>query len=562
MKIHLNKLPWPNQLKKNQFVGLDVEMWGMNADQLHRANSGRLACVSLSITDDEAYIITEEEAVRLLLGRIDECVWCIHNASFDITQMRRYADIPPRNKVWDSLIIERLMFNGYYTNFSLKDLVRRYCNRIVEKDLQKSFSEDGGEMTDEQIEYAAEDALYHRHVALEQKKIISSVEFDLYKQVELPNTWVILDQIGIRIDKEGWIKNAEKNQQRYDEIEKELSYNPKSYVQIPEYFKENFKINLPNGTGQTALEKVKKKTKNKKAIKHIDLILEARKYSKRASTYGMNFIEKYLEDDIIVANFNTNKAKTGRESSNDPNMQNIPIRDTKEFRKLMIARLGRKLLVADYGAQEPRIAAYITRDPLLLEIFNSGNDPYIEMGKIFYEETIEKSDPRRSRMKDVFLGACYGLSKYGLFARYDIPLDEGEMFLQKANEKFPVLTSKMAEYAKETIYVKTLFGNKVWLNPYDYHFRNLARNSPIQGTAAPMTKLSKIALWKWQMKTFNECFLVFAVHDELVQDVPIEHVEEVKNKTEEIMTSIGESICPGIPFIADVKVVDNWAEAK
>ena len=565
MEILINEKT-PNDLPDNTFVGVDLEMWEMNQKQMHRPISGEFACLTVSFPDDRVFLYTEEKYIPYVLKRIDNYVWCIHNSSFDIVQLRRYAKVPPRIRLWDSLLIERIMWNGYFDRFSLKDLVRRYLAIHLDKDLRKTFKKRMPELSEEQIEYAAQDANYHRMVALAQKEKITRTHFKLWKEIDMPTQWAIFDFQGFRIDGEKWLGLADYHLSQRDKIDEELPFNPRSTGktgQMACYCKENFDIDLQS-IAADYLIKEKRKSKNSEFKILANLVLKSNALTKKASTYGEKFFKDFAEWEdenvsVIIASFDPNKAKTGRMASNSPNMQNIPARETPIFRECFIARPGNKLLIADFSSQEPRIMAYMTQDPKLVKFFKEGGDPYIRMGEEFYGETIDKKDKRRKKMKDLFLAMGYGFTEKGMSERYDMTIKESKEFLGKARQIFPVAMSAMDEIGEEKECAMNLLGRQIWLNPYHYKRENLARNAPIQSTAADMMKKSIVELHKQQCSKYGKFYAVAPVHDELVLDVPEDIVHEVKGEVEETMINVAEEICPGIPFIAEAVIADNWA---
>lgn len=552
---------FPPQLPDNCFVAVDVEMYHMNSKQLHRPNSGRFACLTICPNENDVYILFEEKQVSKALEIIQNCVWTAHNSKFDITQLRRYANIPPRKKLWDTLIIERIMWGGYYDLFALEDLARRYLRIYMDKSLQSSF-ENMDFMSNQMVEYACKDSLVQRQIALKQKEIMDKNDWRIYSQVDLPAQWANLDYRGFPLDVEKWKALAKLNKHRQEEIDKELDFNPRSPIQVKEFLDKNGWKGLPS-TGADVLEEWMRKKPDCEAARVSELVLKSRHYGKMASTYGMNFIEDFIEEvdgvSVIFADYDVNKAETGREASRNPNLQNIPARETSEFRECFIPYPSEKLLVADYSSQEPRISAFYSKDKRLIEIITQGKDIYTEQARDVFGIEIDKSDPRRSIMKDTFLGMTYGLSKYGLSKGHGISLDEADLLIKKTFNFFPQLARTMNTFAQNTRLVTTVWGRKCWLNPYSSQVANNARNSPIQGTAADMMKRAKAVIheeWNWDCP-FG---MVNMVHDELVLSVPERLAPEIGQWVSDIMAQVGEEMCKGIPFKADYKICDNWSE--
>ena len=182
MNIKINELP----LDVPKYVTLDVELFGAEKHRLHRP-TGRFACLSLATSPEDVYIYTDEKIIPLVLGRIEDGVWVMHNAQFDIQQLRRWDNIPPRKKLWCTLLIEKALWSGYFDKFSLKDLARRHCSIYLEKETVEQF-ENATDLNDEMIHYSALDASITYQILLEQKEIIRKNQwaFNVYKKIDLP----------------------------------------------------------------------------------------------------------------------------------------------------------------------------------------------------------------------------------------------------------------------------------------------------------------------------------------------------------------------------------------
>ncbi len=550
----------PPKLPKNSFVALDIEMFGMNKKQLHRPISGEFAALTICPDPNTVFIIQDETLIPDVLANLEECVWVFQNAKFDLTQLRRYANISPRKRLWDTLLIDRILWNGYYNNFSLEDLARRYLDIYVDKSLQKSFA-DATEMSDEQIEYACKDASITLQIALEQKKIITKNDFKIWRDIDAPALWAITDFQGFPIDVDEWNGLAEKNKARYKAIDEKLPFNPHSPPQVLTYLKKTGFLNLKS-TGKDPLEKAIRKYPDAEAVELAKKTLESRMYRKRSGTYGANFIKNFLEKDdgvpVIYPNILVNGAETSRMASRDPNIQNIPIRETPEFRKCFIARPGNELIVADYSAQEPRIMAYLSQDKRMIQIFQDRKTIYIEVADKVFDEQITKKDDRYRQMKDLVLGVGYGLSEYGLARQENISKKDAKFLLRSVHRFFPEASAWGEKQAQKKKLVTTVPGRKIWLNPYTWQAEKNARNSPVQGTAAEMLKLSIIRIHReWD---FDCPFgIVAPIHDELILDVPRENASEIAFFVKKIMVEEAEKMCPGVPFIVDIVIADSWA---
>ena len=562
MNILLNKIPKP--LPDNAFCSIDVELFGAEGHRLHRP-TGKFACLTACPDGENVYLIDDEKVVDILLGRIDNCVWVFHNAQFDLRHLRRWSKVPPRKKLWCSYIIERLLWSGYYDSFSLKDLTRRYLDQYLEKEARETFST-AQELSPELIEYAAKDAIATWKVAQEQKKLVEKRPdvWRIWKEVDRDAIWAYLDFMGFRLDVEQWKQLAIENETKAQELKDSFPFNPASPKQVKETLREMGFVGLPS-TGVNVLEQYIRQKPDCEASKVAQDVLDFRKVAKLASTYGMNMIEKYIEEEngyhIIYSNFNVTGASSGRNASSDPNLQNVPFKREPLFRKPWIARPNNKLIVADWSAQEPREHAYLTQDEHLINIFKSGKDPYIETAKRVYEKEITKDDPYRDIMKASFLGATYGQTPKGLEQTYGIPVDEGEKLLHKFWMGFPDSAMWCTHQRKKKDYVESVMGRRLWVNRHNDAYERNNLNHPHQATAADMMKIAVLKIH--QNWNFDCPFGVVApIHDEIVLDVPEKLAPEIAEFVSHTMIEVAEIMCEGIPFVANAKIVDNWLEAK
>jgi DNA polymerase-1 len=547
------------------WVSLDLELVNTNIKVLHRPQGGDFGLLTL-YDGKNVYIINDETNVPAAISYIQDCVWIFHNSKFDLTHLRRWAYIPPRNKIWDTMLIDKIMYSGYYDTFSLADLSRRYLGKFLDKSLQKEWGNvDLKNLPQEYVDYAVSDIVTTYDVAMEQKKHVKKQDFWIWSHIDLPAMWAVMDFMGFRIDAEQWLELADKNKKRSAEIDASLPFNIRSYKVAREYLSKRGFRGLPN-TRESTIEMWMNKFPDTEAAELAKVCLEGRKYAKRASTYGKSFISNYIERDlvhkvdVVFGDYNIIGAETGRLSCTSPNMQNIPSKDTKEFRRCFVARPGYKLVIADYSQQEIGIAAYISKDKNLLEIFNSGKDIYIAMAKLMYGKTITKDDPLRKRMKSVVLGTNYGMSEYGLAKKENITKEEAIDFLNKFAKAFPDLNQWMQNQQKIKNFTNTILKRKTFLNPYSSQHGRNALNNPIQGSAAEIIKSALIRLHKnWEFD--NLPFSVVAIiHDELVLDVPEQYAEDVLNFVKYQSETAANELCKGMSFRVDVVIADNWSE--
>lgn len=607
MNILKNEIP--TNIKPNTWVGVDTEFFGMNKKQLHRP-SGTFACLTIAIDHNTVLFIDKEELIAPALKWIDKCVWCIQKAMFDIVQLRRYAEIKPRKRIWDTLLVERIMFGGYYNEFNLKALVRRWLHEKLDKDIREEFINSSPEelplkpaeiditkmneeelcvlnleilkdpstadklhhhdreMSDEMIDYACKDAVYVLRVAQEQRKAIDEKSFRCWTDVDSDVMWPFLDMRGFPIDVEKWIGIAETAKEKFDEIEEQLPFNPRSPVALKWYKDHGFKT--IKSREKEELQRCIDKYPNAEATPFAKLAVESSECGKAKSTYGKKWIDDFAEDEdfggqivkVIHCAYDPNKAETGRAISDDPCMTNIPTRKTKVYKECFYAPDGFVIVVVDMSAQEPRNAACITNDQYLLECFKSGRDPYISLAKDAFNETITKKDLRRKAIKGTVLGLLYGLSEYGLAREENLELDVAKDIFAKVSNMLVGVSEWANEQGKKKNYVETILGRKVWLNPYTYQCEKNARNAPIQGTAAEQVKLALVEIYKnWNYEKWGQFGFLAYVYDELVFLFPENCAEEGKQFIMKHMIEQAEKVTGNkIPFTVDAFVGRTWAE--
>lgn len=550
----------PPIAKKDDRIAIDTEFFGMKKGKLHRP-IGKFAWLGATFDGETVYYISDESQIQDFLQRISPGVWIFHNAKFDIFHLRRFADVPKRKRIWDTMLIEKIMFSGLYSSFSLKDLSRRYLHAYMEKEVREQFSTEN-EMTPDMILYAVYDVIATFWIYKKQREIISPTDLDIWKSIDREILWLILNMNGMMLDIEAWKNLAEENEKIVNEIQRKYpGINLASSKQVGNALVSRG-VNLPRtdkGNLQTGRKVLEKLASEDEFITDKLRFSEAKKL---ASTYGMNFINEYVEQDgRVYSDFIINGAATSRFSSQSPNLENIPKRQGIKYRQCFIAGQGNVLISLDYSSQEPRIGAYFTQDPLLIQIFQERKDLYIEAAKLMFGWEIDKKDPRRnSRMKPVVLGAFYGLSEWGLEREYGIPRDEGKKLLNTFFETFPKVHDWIKKQQRKTDYVETALGRKFWLNPYLDSGKALRNsiNSPIQGTASDMIKRAGLRIQDWY--GWEHKIVVNWIHDEIVLEVPQNRGEEVLEKAKEIMIQTAEEIHKGIPADVEGYINTRWVK--
>ena len=305
----------------------------------------------------------------------------------------------------------------------------------------------------------------------------------------------------------------------------------------------------------------------------IDLIIEFRELSKLKSTY-LDALPALISklDGRVHTSFNQTVTTTGRLSSSEPNLQNIPIRTETggQIRKAFIAEKGFKIVKADYSQIELRIIASLADDQKMLEIFNSGGDIHTQTAAIIHNiKPSEVTKEIRRTAKEVNFGVLYGMGAWGLASRTGISNNEAQEFIFKYFQTFSGVKKwleETIEIARDKGYVETIYGRRRFIpeiNSSVNQVRNsaerMAVNMPIQGSAADMIKLAMIEIQKGLPKVSPKSSMILQVHDELVFEVPDKDVKKVAKFIDETMCSVMKLRAP---IEAEVSAGDNWGETE
>ena len=303
----------------------------------------------------------------------------------------------------------------------------------------------------------------------------------------------------------------------------------------------------------------------------IDEILKYRTYAKLLSTYVDGLLNAEAADGRVHSTFIQTEARTGRISSTEPNLQNIPIRTElgSQLRAYFIAKPGCVLVDADYSQIELRILAHITGDEHMQQAFRSGEDIHRSTAAKIYNLPLEAVTPRiRSSAKAINFGIMYGKGAYSLSKDIGVSVKEADAFLKNYLAAFPKVSGYMDKTiadAKACGYVSTLFGRRRALPELassNFNVRSsgerMARNTPIQGTAADVIKLAMVRVWKRLRNEKMESRLILTVHDELIVEAPQAEAEKAAQILREEMEGCVQY---AVPLSTDVHAGKNWLEA-
>jgi len=573
----------------NKILSLDTETTSTSAID------AELVGLSFSVKEFEAFYVpipaNREEALRIVnifkpVYESDEILKVGQNLKYDLEVLRNYG-IELKGKMWDTMIAHYLIQPELHHNMDyMAEIYLNYQTIHIDELIgpkgknQKSMR---SLLPSQVYEYAAEDADITLRLKNKLEPELKKAECeDLFYNIEMPLMPVLaeMEMNGVCLDTESLAETSKQFTNRMNEIE----------ARIYELAGERFNIASPKQVGEILFDKLKivekaKKTKTGQYVtseevlqqlrnKHeiVADILEHRGLKKLIGTY-IDALPKLINPKTghIHTSFNQTITATGRLSSSDPNLQNIPIRgeDGKEIRKAFIPEPGCLFFSADYSQIELRVMAHLSQDENMVRVFSEGKDLHAATAANIYKKPIEEvTRDERTKSKRANFGIIYGITVFGLAERLDIPRDEAKMLIDGYFETFPQVRDymeKSKEVARQKGYVTTLFGRRRYLpdiNSHNATVRGFAErnaiNAPIQGTAADIIKVAMIRIFK-RFKAENiKSKMILQVHDELNFSVYPEEKEKVEGIVlEEMQNALNLSV----PLVADSGFGQNWLEA-
>ena len=505
--------------------------------------------------------LTEEEALALLS---DETV---SKRVYDYKNLYKFAlskGFTPENVVFDSMLA------GYLCNPSASSY-----------ELDRLASEYGVSAEGLCEDEALSPALLAASVAdALEKELKETEQYDLLMKIELPLAAVLGDMelAGVLIDSEALKAHGEELGKRIAELE-EAIYDLIGY---------RFNLNSPKQLGVALFEHLglpaKKKTKSgystnaevleelRDAHPAVGMILKYRGLAKLKSTYCDSLLETVADDGRIHSTFNQTETRTGRISSLEPNLQNIPVRtdEGRVFRKFFIASEGKTLIDADYSQIELRVLAHMADDKAMCEAFGSGSDIHTSTAAQVFGMPVDMVTPlMRSRAKAVNFGIVYGIGAFSLAKDIGVSNKEARDYIQSYLNTFKGVDRFMTEgieKAKEQGFVTTVFGRRRYLPELassNHMLRSfgerVARNAPIQGTAADIIKIAMVGVFARLKQEKLDARLILQVHDELILEAAEKDAERAAALLKEEME---KAVSMKVALTADVNIGKSWFEAK
>jgi len=620
---HYELQPFFDSLKKTDKIGFDIETSGLDFidDNI----------LSLQfLVNDDIFVFTNPEMFNYIISLVEDKLLIGHNIKFDMKFVFSKFGILLKN-VYDTMIANAILnagINGFnYT--SLNSLVERYFGISLEKEIRKEF-ENASELTDEMIEYAGNDVKYLIDIYNIQKKEISDNKLNriLDMEMKLLPVVVSMEVEGINLDIDKWLSISEEKRELATKLENKLknillsralsslSYNnlfelmeklsiPVTRKRDRELYEsirpgdKNFieilssKLNIGStkqlktllniygigvdSTSSKALSDYELKHKLTEDQKELfETISKYREASKRATAFGKKYIEKYVKSDgKIHAEFNQLGTATGRFSSSNPNLQQIP--HTMDYRSCFIASPGKKLITADYSQMELRIMAAVSNEHKMINAYKNGKDLHRLTSSLIFnkpEEEIEKEE--RSVGKMINFAVLYGAGAYRISLALDISRNEAEEILNRFHSGYNKMYNFIEEARKIILnkgYSVTVYGRKRFFEKpdvyTDYKEKNRIEqsimregvNHIIQGTGADIMKDAMVKMFYQNPFGHNKFKILLQVHDEVVVEVDEDIAEEAKEFIKSTMEK-AECVALGnkLPCEVDAKIADTWVK--
>jgi DNA polymerase-1 len=490
---------------------------------------------------------------------------------------------------WHNISLDNVTFDtmiaGYLLDYNIKDDVAYLANQF---DYDISFYENvygKTKLTKPSLDIIAYNTIskakfiYESYQMFEDKLKKEDLS-ELFYEIEMPLALVLgdMEYAGVNVDKQTLVDMGEEIKIKMELVSQDIYndagevFNISSPIQLGEILFE--KLGLPHGKKGKSGYSTAIDILNKLVDKHpiIKKIIEYRMLSKLYTTYIEGLINAIMEDNKIHTIYMQTLTRTGRLSSVEPNLQNIPIRYEygKLIRKAFISSKDSIIVSGDYSQIELRILAHMADVPTLIEAFNNDMDIHTKTAMDIFKVSHEEVNSNMRRIaKAVNFGIIYGISSFGLSENLDIPVKEAKKFIDDYLITYPGIKDYMDKVIKDAYlngYVKTLLNRKRTiseLNNKNYMIRlqgeRIALNTPIQGTSADIIKKAMVDMSK-RMKELNlQSKMILQVHDELVFDVLKSEFDTVKNLIKDVMENTYKL---KVPLKVDIEYGENWYQAK
>jgi DNA polymerase-1 len=509
-----------------------------------------------------------------------------HNAKYDMSVLARYGvDL---NAIGHDTMLESYVLNSIASKHNLEDLALKYLGTATipyEEVAGKGAKQILFDQVDIESagEYSAEvaDTTLKLKQSLWSKLVTEARLRRVFEDIELPVLKVLsrIERNGVLLDKKLLRAQSNELEKRMQQLEQEAyvlageEFNLGSPKQLQTIFFEKLNIPVikktPKGQPSTAEPVLQELALDYPLPK---VIMEYRGLSKLKSTYTDQLPEQVHEStNRVHTSYEQAVTATGRLSSQNPNLQNIPIRteNGRRVRKAFIAPEGYKLIAADYSQIELRIMAHLSKDERLLSAFKAGEDIHrATAAEVFGVDVSEVSDDQRRSAKAINFGLIYGMSAFGLAQQLDIGRNDAQEYVDLYFERYPGVKEYMdrtRQLAADQGFVETLFGRRLYLpeiNASNFQRRQAAErtaiNAPMQGTAADIIKRAMIRVDEWLENDQVDARMIMQVHDELVLETLSTEIDTVAQTVSRMMSEAAEL---SVPLVVECGIGDNWEAA-
>lgn len=534
------------------------------------ADQAGLGGIGLCFSKEESYCIKVEKDITgewLLKKLADVAEKAETYAMFHLKESMEQVTIRNQANCFDVSVAAYLL-NPLKNNYTWEDVAREHLGLMID------------EKIDQDMKACYESYVNYASVEVLRQKLRDTKMDTLFRDIEMPLVFTLFDmeQNGIRVEADALKQYGDQLAGKIAELEKEIyeeageTFNINSPKQLGVVLFENMK--LPGGrktkTGYSTAANVLEKLAPEHPV--VAKILEYRQYTKLKSTYA-DGLANYIQDDgRIHGKFNQTITATGRISSTEPNLQNIPVRMElgRLIRKVFIPEEGYRFVDADYSQIELRVLAHCSGDEHLIQAYKEQSDIHrITASQVFHIPFDEVTPQQRRNAKAVNFGIVYGISSFGLSQDLSITRKEAAKYIDDYFATYPGIKTFLdhaVTHAKEEGYVVTLFGRRrpvPELSSSNFMQRSfgerVAMNSPIQGAAADIIKIAMIRVNQRLKDQKMKSRLVLQVHDELLIEAYEPELDEVQNILKEEMEHAAEL---KVPLEIDMHTGDNWYEAK
>lgn len=548
-----------------------------------------IVAMALAISADDVYVIPKQWFItdEILIEEFKELLFD-ENVMLGLIDLKRHLkfltdDSGDSSSVFDAEIAAYLL-NPLKDTYHYDDIARDFLgitvlseSELIGKDTYETAYERNPESFAKMAAYSA--GIVYRSMTPLTDKLKETEQYTLFTDIEMPLIFALnrMENVGVMVEEEELKSYSEMLGKRIDILVQEiyqevgLEFNINSPKQLGEVLFD--KMGIPGGkktkTGYSTSADILEKLAPDYPVIH--KILEYRQMTKLKSTYADGLRNFIREDGRIHGRFNQTITATGRISSTEPNLQNIPIRMElgRALRKVFVPKKGCKFIDADYSQIELRILAHISGDENLIEAYKSAQDIHkITASKVFHTPFEDVTNEQRSNAKAVNFGIVYGISSFGLSQDLSITRKQAAEYIKQYFETYPKIKEfldNIVKQAKENGFVTTMFGRR---RPVPELFsgnfmqrsfgERIAMNSPIQGTAADIMKIAMIQVDRAIRANGLRAKIVLQVHDELLLEVPEQEIEQVK---EIVMKYMKSAAALSVPLEVGLEVGNNWLEA-